>query len=168
MRTCQEGWLVGRSMSAGKRHQCHLPQRAGDPKHFDRLVHSCLQVSMGPLQCAVCGGASLGCSPSPGLRVSVLTSQGHPWGKVTWPQAKQACIRRGRACPFHSGFPGGPRADLPMAWQLRGASIHRLGGNSLPQGGSGGEDRARGSALPRTVKASPGMRCRHGGRGTSL
>lgn len=103
---------------------------------------------------------------SPGLSVSVLTSLGHCWGKVTWPQARQACIRRGRACPFHSRFPGGPKADLPRPWQLREVSIHQLGGMGFVGGtGSGRKDRAQGAVLcPETVRAAPGMGSRHGRR----
>lgn len=85
---------------------------------------------------------------------------GTSWGKETWPLARQVYGRRGRACPFHSWFPGGPKADLPMTWPLRGVATHKLGGDGPSGWGcSGREDSAPGGALPDTGKASPGTRC---------
>lgn len=55
--------------------------------------------------------------------------------------------------PSTSGFPGSSKADLPMTWQLRGVSIHNLGGNELLRFGQG--DSAREAILcPETIRPS--------------
>lgn len=139
MRTCQEGWLVGRSMSAGKCQQCRLFTEGRGTLGI--LIDSHIPVYKGVSNdascCAVRAGPSLGAHPLQGSRASsaMQVSQSSCPGHAA--RARRHGLGQGRPVSGEEelilstpGSPGGPKADLPVTWQLRGG-FHPQTGRQL-------------------------------------
>lgn len=150
---------VGRKMSSTS------PFHRGQiPSHFNRFSHSCLR----ELPRSLCGVLSvvvqlgrLNFLRTPKTNLAEQVAQSSSPGDTSG--ARQRGLRQDRPAsdeeepvPSTSGFPGSSKADLPMTWQLRGVSIHKLGGNELSRWGLFGQgDSTREAILcPETIRPS--------------
>lgn len=99
-----EGMASGQKHVSRKRSSTSPFHRGQEiPRHFNKQIFTfpSLRASKVPLWCAVCGGSSLGCPPSPELRAPPWQRKGLSPHALGTPLRRQ---NRGQSCPRPRGM----------------------------------------------------------------